>query len=155
MLEIRGRLALKNHRFHAEVRDSRLKLQRLFQLRPADILENQPPVDFDGLYLPPISFELDPDDQHIFGIRDIRDVKNVKEYEVQLENHGPWVWIASILLLPSVLVYEFERDRLHLARMSMIRQNEFDIPVEEENVEETKDNDGREDEVGDGGVTAL
>ncbi|KAH9132131.1 hypothetical protein AeRB84_021365 [Aphanomyces euteiches] len=136
VLEIRGRLALRNHRFHAEVHDSRLKLQRLFQLRPTEVLYDQPPVDFDeGLYLPPDSFEQDPDEQQVFGVFGVRDVRytdHIREYEVQLEANGPWVWVASILLPPSTLVYEFERDRLHLDRLDMMVQNEFDVPVEPE-----------------------
>ncbi|KAH9082672.1 hypothetical protein LEN26_021255 [Aphanomyces euteiches] len=131
--EIRGRLALRNHRFHAEVHDSRLKLQRLFQLRPTEVLYDQPPVDFDeGLYLPPDSFEQDPDEQQVFGVRDVRYTDHIREYEVQLEANDPWVWVASILLPPSTLVYEFERDRLHLDRLDMMVQNEFDVPVEPE-----------------------
>ncbi|CAK4781226.1 unnamed protein product, partial [Aphanomyces euteiches] len=70
VLEIQRRLALRNHRLHAEVHDSRLKLQRVFQLRPTERMNNQPPVDFDeGFYLPPDSFEPDPDEPQVFGIR--------------------------------------------------------------------------------------
>ncbi|KAH9140247.1 hypothetical protein LEN26_005298, partial [Aphanomyces euteiches] len=48
----------------------RLKLQRVFHLRPTERMDSQPPVDFDeGFYLPPDSFEPDPDEPQVFGIR--------------------------------------------------------------------------------------
>ncbi|KAH9073985.1 hypothetical protein Ae201684P_015885 [Aphanomyces euteiches] len=101
VFEIQGRLALRNNRFHAEVHDSRLKPQRVFQLRPTERMDGQPPVDFDeGLYLPPDSFELDPDEPHVFGIRAVRYTDHIKEYEVQLETDGAWTGLLRFPYLP-------------------------------------------------------
>ncbi|KAH9105745.1 hypothetical protein LEN26_014671 [Aphanomyces euteiches] len=98
VLEMQGRRKQKNHRQRSEVHDSRLKLYRTYTPRPADVLDTQPPVDFDEeMYLPEDSFEPGEPFMEIFGVRDIRYTRS-KEFEVQTEKNGPWSWIAASLL---------------------------------------------------------
>ncbi|KAG9414467.1 hypothetical protein AC1031_013829 [Aphanomyces cochlioides] len=69
-----------------------------------------------------------------------------KSYIVQLEPNGVWTWVAAISLPASTLVYEFERDRLHLDRLDTMVQTDFVPPNDDEDEEETKSEAGEGEE---------
>ncbi|KAH9082660.1 hypothetical protein LEN26_021266 [Aphanomyces euteiches] len=135
---MQGRRRQKNHRQQSEVHDSRLKLYRTYTPRPADVLDTQPPVDFDEeMYLPEDSFEPGESFMEIFGVRDIRYTRS-KEFEVQTEKNGPWSWIAASLLPASELLTSFEKDWLRVSRLGMMVDDDMNFE-EDEIVEEKQD----------------
>ncbi|KAF0724846.1 hypothetical protein Ae201684P_020267 [Aphanomyces euteiches] len=138
VLEMQGRRRQKNHRQQSEVHDSRLKLYRTYTPRPVDVLDTQPPVDFDEeMYLPEDSFEPGEPFTEIFGVRDIRYTRS-KEFEVQTEKNGPWSWIAASLLPASELLTSFEKDWLRVSRLGMMVDDDMNFE-EDEIVEEKQD----------------
>ncbi|CAK4362129.1 unnamed protein product [Aphanomyces euteiches] len=140
---MQGRRRQKNHKQLSEVHDTRLKLYRVYTPRPTDVLEDQPPVDFDEeMYLPEDSFEPGEPFVEIFGVRDIR-YTHCKEFEVQTAKNGPWLWIAASLLPTSELLTSFEKDWLRVSRLGMMIDD--DANGEEDEAKEGEVDEGSEE----------
>ncbi|KAH9098513.1 hypothetical protein Ae201684P_017725 [Aphanomyces euteiches] len=137
-LESRVRHTGKVYRFHAIVHDSRLKPRRIYLERPVEVLLNVPEMDFDEeLALPDDSFlggRPDRDDvlgsrPQVVAVRNVRYTEDIKEYEVQFRQGGPWIWEALVSISPTEFIYEFERVRLGFDRLAMMVQEELH-PIE-------------------------
>ncbi|KAH9076241.1 hypothetical protein Ae201684P_012729 [Aphanomyces euteiches] len=124
----------KNHRFYTTIHDSRLKTRRLSPLRPTQLLEGIPPVDFDEELLPDTSFT--NRQQSIPGtplqvpvaVRNTRLNGGIRELEVQLINDGPWTWEPEALLESTPELRKFHRDRLGWSRLAMMVDDDLNPP---------------------------